>query len=223
MTDAEELLAKGLLELSIPNAEMAAARLVNFGIALLEASSHTNLTGAKDLGCLVREHVLDSLAPLKLIRLRSPVVDVGSGAGFPGIPAAITHPAVEFVLLEPRAKRAAFLEAEVRRLSLANVAVIKSSALGPGAAGLAGRAGTVLVRAVAEPEKALAFGLSLLRPGGMLLLYEGRRSAASARESAIARAAGGGAIRVKRLAVPGLLAVRHAWIVEKKYEPGSKS
>ena len=108
-TTARELLTAGLDELNVPRIKETSEKLIEFGNLVLEANRRTNLTGAKDLESVVRDHVLDSLAPLQLVDLESPVVDVGSGAGFPGIPAAIACPPLEFVLLEPRAKRAAFL------------------------------------------------------------------------------------------------------------------
>jgi 16S rRNA (guanine527-N7)-methyltransferase len=105
--EAAAELEAGLTKLRIPSA--AAAKLLDFGELVLAANLHTNLTGARNLTEIVRVHLLDSLAPLKFVTLSSPIIDVGSGAGFPGIPAAIAFPDETFVLLEPRAKRAAFL------------------------------------------------------------------------------------------------------------------
>jgi 16S rRNA (guanine527-N7)-methyltransferase len=212
--DAKEILETGLRTLKIPRVDIVCAKLLEFADLLLAENQRTNLTGARDLKGLVREHFLDSLAPLALLDLRPPIVDVGSGAGFPGIPAAIAHPDKEFVLLEPRAKRAAFLESAAKRLGLENVSVVKSSALGPGAAPVLGKAGTVLMRAVAEPGAALALGLPLLRPGGRLVMYEGRAARPSAELRKVAKR-GGADIEPRAVRVPSLEAVRHAWIVRK--------
>jgi 16S rRNA (guanine527-N7)-methyltransferase len=189
---------------------------MEFANLLLDENRHTNLTGAKTVGELVREHFLDSLAPLGFVPLAQPIVDVGSGAGLPGIPVAIAFPMKKIVLLEPRAKRAAFLSLAADKLGLSNVTVIKASVRGPGAKGIAGRAGTVLVRAVAEPTTAFSLGLPLLRTGGFLVLYEGRSARATLQQRRAAHAAGGGDPTIKRVMVPCFPATRHAWIIRKE-------
>jgi 16S rRNA (guanine527-N7)-methyltransferase len=211
----EDQLEAGLRALGIPHAAAVSAKLIHFGKVLLEENKRTNLTGARSIDDLIKEHFLDSLAPLKFVELVQPIVDVGSGAGFPGIPAAIAFPNKKIVLLEPRAKRAEFLSVAARKLGLKNVSVIKSSARGPGAAPVAGKAGTVLIRAVAQPAIAFGLGLPLLRPGGHLVLYEGRAARATREDRRAAATAGAGDLRIRRVVVPGLSATRHAWIVRK--------
>ena len=211
---SEDQLRRGLAELRIDSAASTAAKLLEFGSLLLEANQSTNLTGAKNLAAIVGEHILDRLAPLKLISIKDPVIDVGSGAGFPGIPAAVVYPKKRFILVEPRAKRAEFLASVIPRLGLKNVTVVKSSAQGPGAANLVGAGGSVLMRAVAPPARALQIGLRLLRLRGALMLFEGRAAMPNAEDRAIARRYGG-LIQVRRISVPGLTVTRHVWVVEK--------
>ncbi|MDQ6768026.1 MAG: 16S rRNA (guanine(527)-N(7))-methyltransferase RsmG [Candidatus Eremiobacteraeota bacterium] len=213
---AKAQLESGLQELGVRNPASVSAKLLEFGTLLLAENQRTNLTGARDLARLVHEHFLDSLAPLSSVELRSPIVDLGSGAGLPGIPVAIAYPDKEVVLVEPRAKRVAFLQSVVGKLGIGNISIIKSSARGPGAAAIAGKAGTVLMRAVAEPETSLGIGLSLLREGGHLLLYEGRASRPTRQQANAASKAGGGKIVIRRIQVPGLAAVRHAWMVRRE-------
>ena len=121
-------LIDGLRTLGFEHPARLAGRLAEFSGLLLEANTRTNLVGAKTLEGLVAPHLLDSLAPLAGLRLASPVVDVGSGGGMPGIPAALAFPASRFVLLEPRAKRVAFLKEAVAALGLSNVEVEQTSA-----------------------------------------------------------------------------------------------
>jgi 16S rRNA (guanine527-N7)-methyltransferase len=219
--EAAAELEAGLTKLRIPSA--AAAKLLEFGELVLAANLHTNLTGARNLTEIVRVHLLDSLAPLKFVTLSSPIIDVGSGAGFPGIPAAIAFPDERFVLLEPRAKRAAFLESAASELALGNVSIVKSSAGGPGALPFLGKAGLVLMRAIARPDEAIILGLPLVRAGGALLLYEGRSGRATPEQRRTAKRLGGGEIEVREVAVPGLDAARHAWIVSKLRQPGKNA
>jgi 16S rRNA (guanine527-N7)-methyltransferase len=84
----------------------------------------TNLTGkltARELAA----HTLESLLGSKLIIHGARVVDIGSGSGFPGLPIAIERPDVSMTLVEPRAKRTAFLRHAARQASLGNVAVLE--------------------------------------------------------------------------------------------------
>ncbi|HEV2038003.1 MAG TPA: RsmG family class I SAM-dependent methyltransferase, partial [Candidatus Eremiobacteraceae bacterium] len=119
--DPKAQLESGLHKLGVPNPANVSAKLLEFGTLLLAENQRTNLTGARDLDTLVREHFLDSLAPLTLLDLSSPIVDLGSGAGLPGIPVAIAYPDKDVVLVEPRAKRVAFLQSVVGTLGLGNV------------------------------------------------------------------------------------------------------
>jgi 16S rRNA (guanine527-N7)-methyltransferase len=177
------------------------------------ANAATNLTGATDLKQAVLQ-VLDSLAPLPLIELRPLVVDLGSGAGLPGIPAAIVFPKVAFALVEPRTKRAAFLRAAASSLNLRNVEVVKGSAPTVGFSG-DDMPSTVLARALAAPPRAIELGLSLLKAGGVLLLYAGRAAQPDAESSQAAIQYGGSPIDVRPVEVPHLSKTRHAWILKK--------
>jgi 16S rRNA (guanine527-N7)-methyltransferase len=212
---AEDKLEAGLRALGIHHPAGVSAKLIDFGTILLEENKRTNLTGARTIDELVRDHFLDSLAPLQFVELAQPIIDVGSGAGFPGIPAAIAFPKKRVILLEPRAKRAEFLSMIAHKLALENVNVVKASARGPGASSIAGNAGTVLIRAVGQPAVSFGLGLPLLRPGGWLVLYEGRAARATVEERRAAAAAGGRDLRITRVAVPGLPATRHMWILRK--------
>lgn len=209
------LLSAGLRGLGLRRSPAIDSKLLAFAELLLSENAKTNLTGARSLGTLITDHILDSLAPLSFVGLLDPVVDLGSGAGLPGIPAAIAYPDHSFILLEPRAKRVAFLDLAIRELALRNASTIKSSARGPRATGLRDNAGTVLVRALANPTEALEQGMPMLKPGGTLLLYEGRAAHPSAAQRRAATKLGGASIVVKRVDVPGLLGARHAWIVRR--------
>lgn len=216
--DPRKLLEDGLAELKFERTAAIAPSLLNYAELLLTENARTNLTGVRSLPDLIRNHILDSLAPLSLLDLADPVVDMGSGGGLPGIPAAIAYPSRRFILLEPRAKRAEFLQFAIQKLGLRNSSVVKSSARGPGASALVGSAGTILARAVAVPKRVLELGLPLLRPGGTLLLYEGRSAKPTDEQKNVASKLGGSGIVVKRVRVPGLGAVRHAWMVRRRVE-----
>lgn len=99
---------------------------VSFYLAELDRwRRRTNLTGALTADELA-EHALESLAGSALIVNVERVIDIGSGAGFPGLPIAILRPELSVVLLEPRGKRAAFLRHVVRALKLPNATVMEA-------------------------------------------------------------------------------------------------
>jgi 16S rRNA (guanine527-N7)-methyltransferase len=208
-------LESGLAQLGFAEPSDLAVRLAAFGRLLLEANRHTNLVGAKSLDDLVGAHLLDSLAPLAGMRLREPIVDLGSGAGLPGIPAALAWPGLYFVLLEPRAKRADFLRSAVAALGLDNVEVEKVSAETAGRGQWRDRAGTVLARALAKPEAALVLALPLLARGGRLAVYTGREAAPGEPELAAIGRLNARLVEARAVVVPYLDAQRHVWIIEK--------
>ncbi|MDQ2818102.1 MAG: 16S rRNA (guanine(527)-N(7))-methyltransferase RsmG [Candidatus Eremiobacteraeota bacterium] len=195
--------------------EQLAPRLLEFGELLVRSNRETNLVGAKEVGELIGPHFLDSLAPLCKVTLRQPVVDVGSGAGFPGLVGALAFPQVQFVLLEGRAKRSEFLRRAVDALDLTNVDVLKLRAETAGRSGWRGQAGTVLVRAVAKPTVAFELGLPLLTTGGELVLYVGRKGEPDFVELAVMNLLGGALKNAARIDVPALAAERHVWTVKK--------
>ncbi len=91
-------------------------------------SERRNLVSRDDLPHVVSLHLCDCLTTLSVTpaSLPSPVMDLGSGAGLPGIPLAIMRPGLDFVLVEQRLGRAEFLQAVVRALSLNHVRVVRA-------------------------------------------------------------------------------------------------
>jgi 16S rRNA (guanine527-N7)-methyltransferase len=103
-----------------------ADRLADFGALLLEANRRVNLTGAKDAAALL-PHLRDALTLVPFVRPGASLVDVGSGGGLPGIPLAIAT-GVRVTLVEPIAKKAAFLREALAALDLAGEAAAVSRA-----------------------------------------------------------------------------------------------
>jgi 16S rRNA (guanine527-N7)-methyltransferase len=86
------------------------------------------MVAASDAGQLRTRHILDSLRAVPHISAEERVVDLGSGAGLPGLPVAVARPDLDITLAEPRQARVAFLELAVERLRLPNVQVFPRSA-----------------------------------------------------------------------------------------------
>ncbi len=102
-------------------------RLNQFLELLLTWNRKMNLTADHNHHTLLTRHLLDSLTPLATEEIgKNPVVDVGSGTGFPSIPLAVMLPETTFILVEKVARKCAFLRMASRRLGLTNVRVVES-------------------------------------------------------------------------------------------------
>ena len=136
-------------------------------------ASRLDLVSPGDLDTFHSRHILDSLRALPYLPPpgEGPAIDVGSGAGLPGIPLAIAEPRRHWVLLEPRRKRAVFLEEVVRTLELSCEVVTATAA---DAARIFGAQFSIATeRALAPPGPALALLEPLVRPGGAAILFVG--------------------------------------------------
>jgi len=116
-----ELKAK-LQDADIPLDDAAIQALMRFADLLHEWNGTHNLTGAKTLSAIY-DNIVDSLYPTTFVDVPASLLDVGTGAGFPGLILAITWPEVPVVLSEPLGKRAAFLKYAAMELELAQVTV----------------------------------------------------------------------------------------------------
>jgi len=150
--------------------------LARYFAALLSMNEEMNLTAIKEPAQVWEKHGLDalSLVPLLPSSARS-LLDVGSGGGVPGVVLAIARPDVQVTLLEATQKKAAFLFALARELSLDNVRVVGERAE------TAMRSRTqsfdvVTARAVARLEKLLPLTAPFAKVGGLLLLVKGARA-----------------------------------------------
>jgi len=122
---ADELLRNGLKILDMPFTEDQITKFLIYLAELRKWNRAYNLTGLQTDRDMVIKHFLDSLLFLKVLpeRVHS-VVDIGSGAGFPGIPMKITRPGLDMVLVEPSQKKALFLEHIRRTLQLEDIEVV---------------------------------------------------------------------------------------------------
>jgi 16S rRNA (guanine527-N7)-methyltransferase len=161
-----------------------------FGDALPVAERYTEflagpgvergLIGPREVERLWDRHVLNCAVLTELIPAEADVIDVGSGAGLPGIVLAIMRTDVSVTLLEPLLRRTVFLQECVALLDLPHVTVRRARAedvVGEYAADV------VTARAVAPLERLAGWALPLLRPDGELLAMKGERAAAELDEA----------------------------------------
>ena len=122
---SEYLLNRQNIELTFEQGEKFARYLA----LLKEWSARFNLTAITEDSQIVEKHFLDSLLILKYSDFAAKsIIDVGSGAGFPGIPIAIVMPSLKITLLEPNKKKCSFLEAVKEALVLENVTIVEGRA-----------------------------------------------------------------------------------------------
>lgn len=132
------------------------------------------LIGPSEPGRLWSRHVLNSAVLGEAIGAGLRVVDIGSGAGFPGIPLAIARPDLDVVLVEPLLRRTVFLDEVVERLSLANVSVVRGRAEEKAIIDRVGGADVVTSRAVAPLDRLARWSAPLIRIGGQFVALKGR-------------------------------------------------
>ncbi len=169
-----DTLTRGAELLGLELAGSAAALLERYADRLLAWNRRVNLTAITAPAEVAEKHVLDSLLVAPALGGARTLLDVGSGAGLPGIPLACVRPELEVVCCDSVAKKVAFVKAVSAELGLAHVRGIVARAAGaPEREGLP-RAEAVVSRAVADPEIWLPLGKAYLAPGGVLLAMLGR-------------------------------------------------
>ncbi len=176
-------------------------RLLGLLDALEEANASFNLTAIRNRDEMLVKHLVDSLS-VRPYLAGSRIADVGTGAGFPGLPLAIVEPQRHFTLIEGTGKKARFVARTAERLGLGNVEVVHARAeqYRPEA-----RFDTVVARAVASLADLARVAGHLCAPGGRLLAMKGRRP-----DEELAALPRGVEVRaVHRLEPPGLDAERH--------------
>ena len=167
--EAEPAIAAELFgPVRIELARQFTANLASFG-------EERGLIGPLELERLWTRHIINCALPAGLVQAGGRVIDVGSGAGLPGIVLAIARPDAEFQLVEPMERRVVWLEEQVAELGLENVQVLRARAEDAPD----GMADQVTARAVSALRTLIPITAPLLRPGGELILMKG---AAAARE-----------------------------------------
>lgn len=151
-------------------------KLILFNTMVMQTNKHTNLTAIEDGASSARRHFLDSINPIAngIISKAKKVIDVGSGAGFPGIPLAILHPTISFDLLDTRKKRCEFMQDAISELSIPNANVLWARAESIGQNILhREKYDVACARALAAMPTLLEYLLPLIKVNGYAMLYKG--------------------------------------------------
>lgn len=143
---------------------------------LAGAGVERGLLGPREVERLWDRHILNSAAVAELIEPDARVIDIGSGAGLPGLALAIARPDLAVTLVEPMQRRTDFLTEAVASLGV-QVEVVRGRAEEPAVRARLAGADIVVSRAVADLEKLARWSLPLLRPGGRMMALKGERAA----------------------------------------------
>ncbi len=186
-----QVAAQAVFGARYPLAERYAALLAGSGVA-------RGVIGPREADRLWERHLLNSAVLGELVPEDCRVLDVGSGAGLPGIPLALARPDLAIVLLEPMARRVVWLQEVVAVLGLA-VSVYRGRAEDPQVRDQLGGNDVVTARAVAPLGRLAGWCLPLVASGGRLLAVKGASAEQeAARDVDAARAAGGAAVQIVR-------------------------
>ena len=117
-----QILLEGMQQLKL---DFPCEGLLNYLTLLHKWNQAYNLTAVRDMKAMVTRHLLDSLAILPWLH-GTRILDVGTGAGLPGIPLAIARPDLHVVLLDSNGKKARFLQEAKRALALSNVDIVQT-------------------------------------------------------------------------------------------------
>jgi 16S rRNA (guanine527-N7)-methyltransferase len=180
----EQLLRHTCSELGLALSELQIRQLATHFSLLLRWNQKMNLSSVRDTEGIMQKHFGESLFLAKLVPpsissdIASPILlDVGSGAGFPGLPLKVTHPALRAVLLEPIHKKAAFLKEAIRSMGLLNAEVRVQRLDWDWHPEMRGQVSLITTRAVAISADMLDLIARMLTSDGLVALLIGQADA----------------------------------------------
>ncbi|OFX15662.1 MAG: hypothetical protein A2Z18_10895 [Armatimonadetes bacterium RBG_16_58_9] len=214
-----DLLTSGAAELGIHLSPTQLDQLDTFAGMLVETNRKLNLTRITGPEDIVTGHYLDSLTCLTAVDIErgSSVIDVGTGAGFPGIPMAVARPDLNLTLLDSLRKRLDFLSEAARSLGLANVETMRARAEDVGRDGTHREAYDFAVtRALANVRMLVELCLPFVKTGGYLIAQKGADIEGELdRARPIIGQLGGKLVEVKRVTIPHSDIERTLVLIEK--------
>jgi 16S rRNA (guanine527-N7)-methyltransferase len=193
--------------------------LITYERELLDWNQKFNLTAIRDRESIRTKHFLDSLSCVQAWQARPPdrLVDVGTGAGFPGIPLKIIYPSMKLTLVESVGKKAMFCQHIVRVLGLENVEVIQARVEDLGQKSEhREKYDWAVARAVAQMNVLVEYLLPLVKIGGMVLAQKGEDAPAEAQEAEKGMKLLGGKLKqLIQVNLPGVADDRYLVLVNK--------
>lgn len=214
-----EILEKGVAELGIRLDEEQKSQFALYLQELKEWNKKINLTAIKDDRGIIVKHFLDSLSCLKAEKIKRGLflVDLGSGAGFPGLPLKIVSPSLRVTLVESSKKKIQFLSWTIKKLGLMDVVVVCDRVEKFGREEAARESYDLAVaRAVGSLSTLAEYALPLLKLGGYFIAQKSRTAKEEITQAEPAIQILGGRIeKIIPVKVPFLEAARHLILMKK--------
>ncbi len=171
----EQVLRSGIEAMGLVVDEPSIARLTRFAERLTTWNRKINLTAITEPAEMAEKHFLDSLVLLPALEGRRTLLDIGSGAGLPGMAVACARPELQVTCCDSVGKKIAFVKALSAELSLAVRGLPVRASGDPARDGLPS-CDAVVSRALTDPDRWIALGAGYVAPGGLLLAMLGKGS-----------------------------------------------
>ena len=180
---ASELLKEGSRELGTPLTGGQEELFLLYLAQLKLWNKSINLTAVKTDREIVIKHFLDSITAEALIPEGASVLDIGTGAGFPGVPLKIVRPDLDVTLLDSSGKKVSFLKDLIRKLGLSGITALSARAEEPENGLPRESFDCVITRAVGSVTHVLDLSRPYVKEGGGIILMRGRNSTSDIQES----------------------------------------
>ena len=213
----KKIMCEYLIELNIELSDLQLEQVYKYMKLLLEWNKTMNLTGITDPEEIIIKHFIDSLTVVNKIEKNNTIIDVGSGAGFPGIPIKIAFPETNILLLDSLNKRISFLNEVIEKLDLKNIKTIHGRAEDFGRdKNYREKFDIATARAVAPLNVLIEYLMPFVKMGGKCLCMKGSNSSEEIKNSDNAiRSLGGILIRSEEFFIPKTDIVRKVVEIKK--------
>lgn len=214
----DEKINESLKELNIELSKKQLKQFYEYMNILIEWNKVMNLTNITEPEEVIQKHFVDSLTVLKNIREDDSVIDVGTGAGFPGIPIKIVYPETKVTLLDSLNKRIKFLDEVIKKLDLKNIKTVHGRAEeNAHNSNYREKYNVAIARAVAPLNVLSEYLLPFVKVGGYAISMKGAKGKEEAIEGENAiKILGGKLIEIKEFELPKTDIYRTIIVIEKK-------
>lgn len=224
MQELESLLIEGVKQFSIGLTETHVEKFLIYKDILKEWNEKMNLTAIEEDRDIIMKHFVDSLSILPHIKNRDgSLIDVGTGAGFPGIPLKILCPGMKVTLLDSLDKRIKFLNEVIKRINLEDIHTVHGRAEDFGNNKEFREAFDISVaRAVANLPVLLEYCLPFVKPGGIFIAMKGSSTEEVESSKKALEVLGGEIETVQEMVLPGSDIKRNIIIIKKLRQTPTK-
>ena len=224
INEFKETMKINLKELKIELTDFQLEQFYNYMNILIEWNKFMNLTGITSPKEIIIKHFIDSLTVLDKIDRNNTIIDVGTGAGFPGIPIKIASPDTEVVLLDSLSKRVNFLNEVIKKLQLKGIKTIHGRAEDYGRdKNHREKYDVAIARAVAPLNILLEYLMPFVRVKGKCLCMKGNNCEEEIQEGKHAiKELGGKFVKTDKFCIPNTDIKRNIIEIEKMEELNSK-